>query len=102
MIQYCIISVNNSRETRCHLGKLFNQLPDADYNFQLIQSSLGENIPRVKMLQQLEQFSISFQERYFNNYVLQGADEMQPSPRSRQKSSSTFMDGSEAADVSQH
>lgn len=102
MIQYCIISVNNSRETRCHLGKLFNQLSDAGYNFQLIQSRLEENIPRVKMLQQLEQFSISFQERYLNMYVLQGADKMQPSPRSRHQSSSTFMDGSKAADVSQH
>lgn len=53
------------------------------------------------MLQQLEQFSISFQERYHNNCVLQGADEMQPSTRGRQQSSSTLMDGSEAADVSQ-
>lgn len=37
-----------------------NKLPDADYYFQLTQSRLGENVPRVKIIQQLEQFSILF------------------------------------------
>lgn len=102
MIQHCIISVNNSRETRWHLGKHFNQVPDADNKFQLIQRRLEENSPRVKMLQQIEQSSTYFQESYFNNYAVQGADDMQPSPKRRQQSSKTFMDGSEAAAASQH
>lgn len=54
------------------------------------------------MLQQLEQSSTYFQEGHFNNYVMQGADDMQPSPKRRQQSGKTFMDGREAAAVSQH